>query len=179
MTWATAARTTSASAHRSVSYTSRSTPSPRRHLPEPRRNTPSRGYSNFNQATGPATTRTLALEQPQQVVLGVAYDIIPNKLLVEVNGKWLNWGNADGYKDFGWKDQWVAAVGMQAKPMDWLAIRMGYNYGNNPVKQHNGFNFLGTTRHPRHPDQHRACRGLQDSRLPGHRGTPRDRWPGR
>lgn len=82
---------------------------------------------------------TLELEQPQQVVLGLAYDIIPNMLLVEVDGKWLNWGGAAGYEDFDWEDQWVVAVGAQVKPVDWLAIRAGYNYGNNPVKEHNGW----------------------------------------
>lgn len=91
--------------------------------------------------TGDNNNEALKLEQPQQVVLGLAYDIIPSKLLMEVDGKWLNWANADGYKDFDWKDQWVAAVGVQAKPMDWLAVRLGYNYGNNPVKMHNGFTF--------------------------------------
>jgi long-chain fatty acid transport protein len=82
---------------------------------------------------------TLALEQPQQVVVAAAYDIIPNTLLMEVDGKWLNWGGAKGYKDFDWEDQYVIAVGTQYKPVDWLAIRAGYNYGNNPVKEHNGW----------------------------------------
>jgi long-chain fatty acid transport protein len=87
----------------------------------------------------------LALEQPQQVVLGVAYEVIPKKLLVEVNEKWLNWKDTDGYGDFGWRDQYVTAVGVQFKPMDWMAIRAGYNYGRNPVKTHDGFNPLGLT----------------------------------
>jgi len=87
---------------------------------------------------------TLTLEQPQQVVIGAAYDIIPGKLLAEVNGKWLNWGGAEGYKDFDWEDQYVVAVGVQGKPVDWLALRMGYNYGNNPVKEHNGWNPFGS-----------------------------------
>jgi long-chain fatty acid transport protein len=82
---------------------------------------------------------TLALEQPQQAVVGIAYDIIPNKLLMEVNGKWLNWADAEGYQDFGWEDQYVIAVGVQAKPVDWLAIRVGYNYGNNPVDENNSW----------------------------------------
>ena len=95
---------------------------------------------NFDAAlTGDNNNEPLKLEQPQQVVLGVAYDIIPKKLLFEVDGKWINWANADGYKQFDWKDQYVAAVGLQAKPLDWLAVRLGYNYGNNPVKEHNGF----------------------------------------
>ena len=87
---------------------------------------------------------TLALAQPQQVVIGAAYDIIPSKWMIEVDGKWLNWANATGYDDFGWKDQYVAAVGTQVKPLDWLAVRVGYNYGNNPVKEHNGWNALGS-----------------------------------
>ena len=81
----------------------------------------------------------LALEQPQQVVVAAAYDIIPNLLLMEVDGKWLNWASAVGYKEFDWKDQYVVAVGLQAKPVSWAAIRVGYNYGNNPVKEHNGW----------------------------------------
>ena len=95
---------------------------------------------NFDAALGDTERDTLALEQPQQVVLGIAYDIIPNMLLVEVDGKWLNWAGADGYEDFDWEDQWVAAVGLQAKPVDWMAIRVGYNYGNNPVKEHDNWN---------------------------------------
>lgn len=82
---------------------------------------------------------TLRLEQPQQVVVGVAYDIIPKSLLVEVDGKWLNWGGAAGYKDFDWEDQYVVAVGAQYKPVEWIAVRAGYNYANNPVKNHDGF----------------------------------------
>jgi len=86
---------------------------------------------------------TLALEQPQQVVLGVGYDVIPNMALIEVDGKWINWGDSIGYEDFGWKDQWVVAVGAQVKPVDWVALRAGYNYGSNPVNTHNGFNPAG------------------------------------
>jgi len=85
----------------------------------------------------------LDLQQPQQVVLGVAYDLIPNKLLFEVNEKWINWADADGYKDFDWRDQYVTAVGIQGRPIDWLALRVGYNYGKNPVKEHNNWNPAG------------------------------------
>ncbi|MHB8173296.1 MAG: OmpP1/FadL family transporter [Nitrospirota bacterium] len=100
---------------------------------------------NFDAAYGSTTFDTLKLEQPQQVVLGVGYQIIPNKLLFEVDEKWINWGNADGYKDFDWRDQYVTAVGIQGKPLDWLALRVGYNYGRNPVKTSNGWNPAGTS----------------------------------
>ncbi len=98
---------------------------------------------NFDAAYSSTTFDTLKLEQPQQVVLGVGYDVIPNKLLVEVNEKWINWANADGYKDFDWRDQYVTALGVQYKPMNWLALRMGYNYGRNPVRTSNGWNPAG------------------------------------
>ncbi|MBI5695656.1 MAG: outer membrane protein transport protein [Nitrospirae bacterium] len=98
----------------------------------------------FGLATTDNNRDTLALEQPQQVVLGTAYDIIPNKLMAEVNGKWLNWSGADGYGDFDWEDQWIVAIGAQYKPVDTVSVRIGYNYGNNPVKNHDGWNPFAT-----------------------------------
>ncbi len=89
---------------------------------------------------GDGERETLRLEQPQQVVIGLAYDVIPDIVLVEVDGKWINWSDATGYKDFDWEDQYVVAAGVQVKPVSWLAVRAGYNYGNNPVKEHNGWN---------------------------------------
>lgn len=82
----------------------------------------------------------LKLASPQQVGLGIAIEPIKNTLLIEVNGKWINWANAKGYDDFDWKDQWVFGIGAQYKPTKALALRIGYNYGNNPVREHNGFN---------------------------------------
>ena len=106
----------------------------------PQKHTFKRVY-DFN---GDGSHDRLALEQPQQVVLGVAYDIIPNKLLMELDGKWINWANATGYEDFGWRDQYVVALGAQYKALDWLTFRAGYNYGNNPVKESNGWNGAAT-----------------------------------
>ena len=88
---------------------------------------------------GNGTKDDLDLESPQQAGLGVAFDILPGKLLVELDGKWINWANAAGYKDFDWEDQWVFGLGVQYKATDKLVLRAGYNYANNPVKSHNGF----------------------------------------
>ena len=85
----------------------------------------------------------LELEAPQQFGFGVAYDFFGAGLLLEADAKWLNWSDAAGYKDFDWDDQWVLAIGAQYKPTDKLVLRAGYNYGENPVKEHN--NFDGTT----------------------------------
>ncbi len=81
----------------------------------------------------------LKLESPQQVGIGIAVEPLKDVLLVEVDGRWMNWSDASGYKDFDWKDQWILAVGAQFKPIKQLALRVGYNYGNNPVKTHNGW----------------------------------------
>lgn len=82
----------------------------------------------------------LKLESPWQVGIGLAYSLLNNKLLVEGDVKWLNWSGANGYEDFDWNDQWVFAIGAQYKPIPKLALRLGYNYGSNPVDDHSGFN---------------------------------------
>lgn len=82
---------------------------------------------------------TLTLEAPQQLGFGLAYSLPHKKLLMEADVKWLNWSDADGYSDFDWEDQWVFAFGLQYEPIPKLFLRAGYNYGKNPVKEHNGF----------------------------------------
>lgn len=89
------------------------------------------------------TVGSLKLASPQQVGLGIAIEPIKDTLLLEVDGKWVNWANAKGYDDFDWKDQWVFGIGAQYKPIKPLALRIGYNYANNPVREHN--NFVGVT----------------------------------
>ncbi len=88
---------------------------------------------------GSPSAADLTLESPQQIGLGMAFTPIPNKLLLEVDGKWINWANATGYDAFDWKNQWVLAVGAQFNPTKKLALRVGYNHGNNPVKDHDNF----------------------------------------
>ncbi len=85
----------------------------------------------------------LELEAPQELGVGAALNLIADTLLFEINGKWLNWGSAKGYDDFGWDDQWIIAIGTQFKPTQNLFLRAGFNYGKNPVKEHN--NFVGAS----------------------------------
>ena len=81
----------------------------------------------------------LGLDSPQQAGFGIAFEPLKGMLLIEGDVKWVNWSGAKGFKDFDWRDQWVFAFGIQYKPVKKLALRAGYNYGNNPVKEHNGF----------------------------------------
>lgn len=94
---------------------------------------------DFDGPIGAGGKNDLELESPQQIGLGIAFLPIANKLLIEANTRWINWADAKGYEDFDWKDQWVYAVGVQFKPTKSLALRAGYNYGKNPVKEHNGW----------------------------------------
>ena len=79
----------------------------------------------------------LDLERPQQLGFGAAYET--GSFLVEADVKWINWSDADGYGDFDWDDQTVFAIGAQYRATDKLLLRVGYNYGENPVKENDGF----------------------------------------
>ena len=97
-------------------------------------------YRRVTDFNGDGTLDDLTLGSPNTLGFGIAVEPIVKKLLIEGNLKWLNWSAARGYKDFGWSDQIVLSIGAQYKPIPKLALRLGYNYGNNPVKHHNNFN---------------------------------------
>lgn len=81
----------------------------------------------------------LEIESPHTFKFGLAYQ--PNTTwLIEANTRWYNWSDANGYGDFDWEDQWVFVIGGQYRPIEKLALRLGYNYGENPVKDNSGFN---------------------------------------
>ncbi len=98
---------------------------------------------------GPPTLNSLALSSPNNLGIGVGWEVVPKKFLVEADFKWLNWANADGYRHFDWKDQYVFNIGAQYRPIPKLALRLGYNFGNNPVQAHK--NFVGATVTPAGP----------------------------
>ena len=86
------------------------------------------------------TGRDLELESPTTIGAGVGYTTMDGRLLLTVDGKWLNWSSTDGYGDFDWKDQWVVGAGIQYEAIpDKLFLRLGYNFGSNPLKGNNGW----------------------------------------
>jgi long-chain fatty acid transport protein len=97
-------------------------------------------YNHVYDFSGNGTRQNLSLEQPQEVGLGVAYEFLKPRLLLETNVKWINWSDAEGYEDFDWNDQWVFAVGGQWEAIDHLFLRVGYNYAKNPVDEHDNWN---------------------------------------
>jgi long-chain fatty acid transport protein len=74
---------------------------------------------------------TDTLEQPAEIGIGISYTY--NNHSIALDYKKIKWSSAKGYKDFGWKDQNVFAVGYQYKQDNW-ALRVGYNRGSNPIK---------------------------------------------
>jgi long-chain fatty acid transport protein len=99
---------------------------------------------NFDAFAGDTQKDDLALEQPAVYAAGVAWEPT-DRWLVEFNAKYLPWGDSEGYEDFDWDNQWVYAVGAQYKATEKLDLRAGFNYGKNPVKEHNGWNPQGLT----------------------------------
>ena len=88
------------------------------------------------------------LAQPAELGVGVSYNNGPHTIAVDY--KKIKWSSAAGYKDFGWKDQNVFAVGYEYNAGNW-ALRLGYNHATNPINIYNSpmktavnmFNLLG------------------------------------
>jgi len=78
-----------------------------------------------------------SLEQPAEIGVGASYTFSGNTIAVDY--KRINWASANGYGDFGWEDQDVYMIGYQYAQDSW-AVRAGYNYGKNPVKEQSGLN---------------------------------------
>jgi len=70
------------------------------------------------------------LEQPAEYGVGVSYDM--NAFTMTADVKEIKWSDAKGYKDFGWDDQTVYALGVKYTATSYWA-GIGYNYGDNPV----------------------------------------------
>ena len=101
-----------------------------------------KNVSDFNDPSG--ELYDLEIESPHTFKFGVAFE--PNtSVLLEVYSRWYGWGSAAGYKDFGWDDQWVFGIGGQWRLADRWALRLGYNYGETPLKDNTGFNPFGNT----------------------------------
>ena len=72
------------------------------------------------------------LEQPAQIKVGAAYQM--DNITFAADFKQIKWGDAKGYKQFGWEDQNVFALGAKYSADNyWLAV--GYNKGDSPVKE--------------------------------------------
>jgi long-chain fatty acid transport protein len=100
-------------------------------------------YKNVSYLDDDDLKDDLNLEKPQEIGFGVGFIPLKDFLVFEVDLKWKNWSDAKGYDDLDWDNQWITALGAQLRATKKLTIRAGYNYGTNPVREHD--NFDGTS----------------------------------
>jgi len=82
-------------------------------------------------AAGFGLSFTDKLEQPAEIKIGAAYTM--GNIMLTADAKQIKWADADGYKDFGWEDQNVFALGAKYSANDyWLGA--GYNFGSDPIE---------------------------------------------
>ena len=72
------------------------------------------------------------LEQPAEIGVGIAYVMGAHSFAFDYRN--IQWSDAIGYKDFGWEDQDVYAVGYQYIQDNW-ALRLGYNHASHPIAE--------------------------------------------
>lgn len=66
------------------------------------------------------------LTQPEEIALGVSYKY--SALTMTLDYRMINWSKASGYKEFGWDDQTVYALGGAYQLTDETILRAGYNF---------------------------------------------------
>lgn len=87
-------------------------------------------------ATNPKHLDDLTMEQPWEIAIGAAYDVSED-ITFTFDYRFIAWGEAAGYKDFGWENQNVYALGLQYKGND-FTFRAGYNYAPSPIPSATG-----------------------------------------
>jgi len=87
-------------------------------------------------ATNPSKLDDLVMEQPWEIALGFAYDV-SDRTIFTFDYRFIAWGLAEGYKDFGWENQNVFAFGMQYTGSKYI-LRAGYNYAASPISNTTG-----------------------------------------
>jgi len=89
--------------------------------------------SDSLEATNPANLDDLTMEQPWEVAIGFGYDLT-DQVTITGDYRYIAWGQAEGYKDFGWENQSVFAMGFEFRPNKQFRFRGGYNYADSPLK---------------------------------------------
>ena len=70
------------------------------------------------------------LEQPAEFGIGLSHTL--KRMTYTIDIKRIKWGDAKGYKDFGWEDQTVFAIGAKFNE-DTYWWGLGFNHASNPI----------------------------------------------
>ncbi|QCU90729.1 OmpP1/FadL family transporter [Thiomicrorhabdus sediminis] len=98
------------------------------------------------------------IAQPSEIKVGIAHKM--GNYTLTADAKQVRWGQAAGYKDFGWEDQNVFGLGVKYNGNGyWMGA--GYNKGDNPiaVKADTRLNMLNNLFFPATTDTHLSVGG--------------------
>lgn len=98
---------------------------------------------NTTNSDGTPRQGSFALNLPTVASLGVSYSAI-EQLLLAVDVRYLDYGNARGFEDhgyradgsmrgLGWDSIWSVSTGVQYTPFERVAFRLGYTHNENPI----------------------------------------------
>ncbi|MFA6920384.1 MAG: outer membrane protein transport protein [Gallionella sp.] len=89
--------------------------------------------TGFGQGAAGSGTTAFAdkLDQPAEIKAGVSY-AAANNFTVTADYRLIQWASAGGYREFGWKDQTVIAIGGKYSGEGYW-VGAGYNNSNNPI----------------------------------------------
>ena len=117
--------------------------------------TQANGTQVRNPDYGKARKISYALDGPQIVSVGVAYDPGTN-WRIGFDGRWVDYSSVDGaggpggfktdrsLNGIGWADILVGAVGVEYDLSARTRLRAGFNYGESPIRSEVAFTSLGT-----------------------------------
>jgi long-chain fatty acid transport protein len=108
-------------------------------------------FSEFKFST-PAGTDKLRLDQPQNLTAGFGIKVTP-QLRAGVDISWIDWPQTVGKNlpaytqnrsgatpwNMDWDEQWVYKVGFEYDLTKNMKVRLGYNYGRNPLDSRRAF----------------------------------------
>jgi long-chain fatty acid transport protein len=105
------------------------------------------------------------LDVPAEYGVGASY-VIGGKHTIAADVKNIAYGGTTGWKEFGWDDQTVIALGYQFDAGTWQ-LRAGYNYGKAPIENLNimsdpgnaGRNYFNAVGFPATVEQHLTLGG--------------------
>ncbi len=100
----------------------------------------------------PGGVDKLTFNQPGVLTLGAAVRPL-EMLLVAADVAWIDWPTSNGANlpaysqnssgampwNMNWSSQWVFKIGAEVTPLDWLAVRAGFNYGKMPLDASRAF----------------------------------------
>lgn len=99
-------------------------------------------FETFN-FFAPGGTVRFDLDYPMILSLGAAFKGL-DKWTFAVDARYLDFENADGFRDLGFSSVFAFAFGAEYEACDWVKLRAGYNFNANPIHDDDVFTNIFT-----------------------------------